>query len=91
MANAKQPTRKQIQTKVVNLRDKKAFSWVMIGNELGVAPRTARRLYDELKGAGAHHGLLEGKGGRRPVAKPAPKATKAPAKKAAAKKTTKAA
>jgi DNA-binding transcriptional regulator YhcF (GntR family) len=57
----------------------------VIGNELGVAPRTARRLYDELKGAGAHHGLLEGKGGRRPVAKPAAKKTTAK-KPAAAKK-----
>ena len=91
MANAKQPTRKAVQTKVVNLRDKKQLAWAVIGQEVGVAPRTARRLYDEVKGAGAHVGLLPGKGGRRPVvkvqpkAKPAAKATKAQPKAKATK------
>lgn len=82
MATAKKTpaqVRKATQTKVVTMRDKQNKSWAVIGEAIGVAPRTARRLYDEVKGEGAHHGLLEGKGGRRPVAKPA-------AKKAAAKK-----
>ena len=65
---------------VVSLRDKKLQSWASIGETIGVSPRTARRLYDEAKGEGAHHGLLPGKGGQHPVsAKPAkatPKAKK---------------
>lgn len=62
-----------IVTKVVRLRDKNHQSWATIGAEVDCAPRTARRLYDESKGTGAHHGLLPGKGGRS-VAKPTPKA-----------------
>lgn len=50
--------------KVVALRNKK-MSWGQIAAELKVAPRTTRRLYDEVKGEGAHHGLLPGKGGRQ--------------------------
>jgi DNA-directed RNA polymerase specialized sigma24 family protein len=52
------------QKRVVTLRDTKQQSWAQIGEAIGVAPRTVRRLYDEVKGEGAHHGLLEGKGGR---------------------------
>ena len=52
---------------VVNLRDKKEMSWAAIAAELDIAPRTARRLYQEKNGVGSHHGLLPGKGGRRPV------------------------
>lgn len=77
--------RKALQTKVTNLRDKKQQAWAEIGAQLGIAPRTARRVYDELNGAGAHHGLLDGKGGRRPVVKPEAKPA---AKKPAAKKAT---
>lgn len=50
--------------RVVNLRDAKKMSWAAIAEALEVAPRTVRRMYDEVKGEGAHHGLLEGKGGR---------------------------
>lgn len=53
---------------VVNLRDKKHLSWGQIAVQLNVAPRTTRRMYDEVKGAGAHHGLLPGKGGRQVAA-----------------------
>lgn len=61
--------RTQVRTKVVSLRDKQHKSWADIGESVGVAPRTARRLYDEGKGKpGAHHGLLPGKGGRKPEA-----------------------
>jgi hypothetical protein len=52
---------------VVRLRDKGEMSWAGIAAKLEIAPRTARRLYDEKMGEGAHHGLLPGKGGRRPV------------------------
>lgn len=57
--------RGNIRSKIVRLRDKERLSWAAIATELDIAPRTARRLYDEKKGAGAHYGLLEGKGGRR--------------------------
>lgn len=53
---------------VVSMRDKRQMSWAAIAETLEVAPRTARRLYQEQKGTGTHHGLLPGKGGRRPVA-----------------------
>lgn len=54
--------------RVVSLRDNGENSWAAIADTLEIAPRTARRLYDEAKGQkGAHHGLLPGKGGRRPV------------------------
>lgn len=53
---------------VVSLRDKKNLSWAQIGQQIGVAPRTVRRMYDEAKGEGAHYGLLPGKGGRTRVA-----------------------
>ena len=48
----------------VALRDKKNLSWVKIAEAIGTTPRMANRLYDEVKGKGAHHGLLPGKGGR---------------------------
>lgn len=52
---------------IVRLRDKQEMSWAAIAAKFDIAPRTARRLYDEKMGEGAHHGLLPGKGGRRPV------------------------
>lgn len=55
----------KVMDRVVRLRDKNELSWVTIATELDIAPRTARRIYDERKGAGAHHGLLPGKGGRQ--------------------------
>jgi len=54
---------------VKRMRDIGLMSWANIGNTLGVAPRTARRLYNEKAGMeGMHHGLLPGKGGRYPEA-----------------------
>lgn len=50
---------------VVSRRDKKGMSWAEIGNELGFSPRTARAMFDSVKGEGAHFdSRLEGKGGR---------------------------
>lgn len=48
----------------------KTPSWATIGKSLTppVSPATARRLYDSVHGTGAHHGLIPGRGGRRPVA-----------------------
>lgn len=54
---------------VKRMRDINLMSWAAIGEKLGVAPRTARRLYNEKAGReGMHHGLLPGKGGRTPGA-----------------------
>lgn len=62
------PARTKLAKQVVTLRGKNQ-SWATIGEAIGMAPRSARRLFDEVKGEGAHHGLLPGKGGRQ-VAKP---------------------
>lgn len=56
--------RTTLAKKCVTLRDKGRKSWVQIGVACGIHPRMANRLYDEVKGKGAHYGLLEGKGGR---------------------------
>jgi len=87
MAAKQTPAQKRAADRklVVRNRDQKKMSWATIGEGIGVSPKTARRMYDEVKGEGAHHGLLEGKGGRTPTTKPVAKATKAPAKKAPAK------
>ena len=54
---------------VKRMRDNGLMSWAAIGEVLGCAPRTARRLYNEKAGReGMHHGLLPGKGGRYPEA-----------------------
>lgn len=72
MAKAQTPAQKRAaaRRKVVAMRDNKKnpASWAEIAQALEVAPRTARRLYDEVKGEGAHHGLLPGKGGRQVAA-----------------------
>lgn len=71
MAAAKQGNKKfggqrgNVRSKIVRLRNKEQMSWADIAAELDIAPRTARRLYDEKAGDGAHYGLLPGKGGRR--------------------------
>lgn len=58
-----------IAKKVVSLRDKKGLAWRAIASELEVAPRTVRRMYDEVKGEGAHFASrIEGKGGRTQAA-----------------------
>lgn len=66
--------RVRLAQRVVRARDKQHKSWVSIASDYDVSAGTARRLYDEVKGAGAHVGLLPGKGGRLPVAKPKAKA-----------------
>lgn len=53
---------------IVSMRDKKGLSWKVIADSKGIAPRTARRLYDSVCGEGAHHGLLPGRGGRQVAA-----------------------
>lgn len=73
--------RGSLVTKVVRLRDKNQSSWATIAAEVDCAPRTARRLYDESKGTGAHHGLLPGKGGRSVVKATAKRTPKAKATK----------
>lgn len=55
------------RAQIVRLRTKENLSWAQIGTTLDIAPRTARRLFDEKMGDGAHVGLLLGKGGRRPA------------------------
>lgn len=57
--------RGNVRSKIVRMRTKDQMSWVDIAGELNIAPRTARRLFDEKMGDGAHFGLLDGKGGRR--------------------------
>ena len=70
MAAKKEQTPAQLRAAqrrtAVSMRDakKNPASWAQIAAKLGVSAKTARRLYDEIKGEGAHHGLLEGKGGR---------------------------
>lgn len=54
---------KAVLNRVVKMRQGGA-SWRTIGNAIETSPRTALRMYDEVMGKGAHHGLLEGKGGR---------------------------
>lgn len=77
--------RKALATKVVKLRDdaKALNSWGRVARAAGVSARSARKLYDEVKGAGAHYGNLPGKGGRTPAAKKV-----AAAKRTATKRTT---
>ena len=55
------------RSQVVRMRTKDQMSWADIAAALEIAPRTARRLFQEKQGQGSHHGLLPGKGGRRPV------------------------
>jgi hypothetical protein len=59
--------RHNVSRKVTSMRLKKGLSWAEIAKELEIAPRTARRIFQEKNGVGSHHGLLPGKGGRRPV------------------------
>lgn len=59
--------RTRLAQRVVRARDKQHKSWATIADDYDLSAGTARRLYDEVKGAGAHVGLLPGKGGRLPV------------------------
>lgn len=50
---------------IVAKRDKQGMSWGDIAEALDIAPRTVRRIYDEVKGEGAHFASrIPGKGGR---------------------------
>ena len=54
----------QVKAKVVSMR-KKGESWASIASKLEISPRTARRIFDEKMGEGAHfESRLSGKGGR---------------------------
>ena len=59
--------RANISKQVVQMRTRKLMSWAAIGAEFGVAPRTARRLFQEAKGDHQHHDHLPNKGGRFPT------------------------
>lgn len=59
--------RHNLRKRVVKLRTKELLSWAEIGNQLGVAPRTVRRLFQEQVGAHQHHDHLPNKGGRFPT------------------------
>lgn len=67
MATAQERDRVRLAQRVVKARDKQHKSWLRIAADYNVSPGTARRLYDEVQGAGAHVGLLPGKGGRLPA------------------------
>jgi hypothetical protein len=91
MATAK-IDRQKMADRVVKMRDVDGLAWRAIGNSFDpvFAPRTARALYDEVKGTDAHYdSRIPGKGGRVRVVtgpEPTPKATspKATPKKATA-------
>lgn len=56
--------RHNVRRKVVSLRTK-GMAWREIAQQLEIAPRTVRRLFDEAKGEGAHfESRVAGKGGR---------------------------
>lgn len=59
-------TRYNVRRKVVRMRTKDLMSWRDIAAALGIAPRTARRLFQEHVGEGQHHDHIPGKGGRFP-------------------------
>jgi hypothetical protein len=56
--------REALRNRVVRMRDQKNMSWAAIGEAIHRSAGTARRLYDEQCGPGAHAGRLPGKGGR---------------------------
>lgn len=62
-------TRYNTQRKIVRMRTKDLMSWAAIGQALGMAPRTARRIFQERVGEGQHHDHLPNKGGRFPSGK----------------------
>lgn len=59
--------RHNVRKRVVSMRTKKLMSWADIAAELEVAPRTARRIFQEAKGEHQHHDHLPNKGGRFPT------------------------
>lgn len=58
--------RHNIRRKVYRLRTKDLLSWSQIAAQLDIAPRTARKLFQEQAGQGQHHDHLPNKGGRFP-------------------------
>jgi hypothetical protein len=63
--NANRKSYNKNKARMAVSRRNKGMSWAAIGNELDCSPRTARAMFDSIKGAGAHYdSRLEGKGGR---------------------------
>lgn len=67
MASIPNKNRHNARKRVVTMRTKKLMSWAAIAAELEVAPRTARRLFQEAMGEHTHHDHLPNKGGRFPT------------------------
>ncbi len=61
--------RHNVRSKIVRMRTKDLMSWAAIAAELEIAPRTARRIFQEKVGEGQHHDHLPSKGGRFPAGK----------------------
>lgn len=59
--------RHNVARKVVRLRTKELLSWQAIADQLDIAPRTARKLFQERTGEHQHHDHLPSKGGRFPA------------------------
>lgn len=68
--NAKLSTpmqRANMRRRIVKLRTKDLLSWKAIAEILEIAPRTVRRLFQEVRGEHQHHDHIEGRGGRFPA------------------------
>lgn len=59
--------RHNVARKVVRMRTKDLLSWAEIAAQLEIAPRTARKLFQERTGEHQHHDHLPSKGGRFPA------------------------
>lgn len=53
-----------VKRKVVSMRVKQELSWAKIAAALEIAPRTARKIFDEAQGEGAHFDHRPLPGGR---------------------------
>lgn len=58
--------RHNVRRKVYRMRTKGLMSWQAIAAELDIAPRTARKLFQEQAGEHQHHDHLPNRGGRFP-------------------------
>jgi hypothetical protein len=58
--------RSNVRRKVYRMRTKNLMSWQAIAAELEIAPRTARKLFQEQAGEHQHHDHLPNRGGRFP-------------------------
>lgn len=63
-ANRKFGSQRNNVRRTIVARRNKGQAWRVIAADLGIAPRTVRRLFDEAKGTGAHFDAKIGKGGR---------------------------